>query len=375
LATQLSAMELEQADERFAQELATIQGSTREKLTALRNSYLSALLRFETRVRTGGDLDGVQAARQEIQRVENGESLLPPEPATHPDLLQMQEVIEQQLSRFRLEESTAIRELVQNVQRYASGQASSLTQQGEIPKALSWRNWGQELEEREPVERALTFLTELEGAAPDPDEQLAAERHPALEGEPVEIVTRRSEEFSERPAAYRLGSQPDGDEKRLRPGTPSMQGSGHTRVSVQVRLVDEVDTLATERTGWSTARSKAHTYVARLQISPLVGKPLGRTLAVFDLFKRGSGSQRELLRSDRILLPPQEPGVQRVVDSGMYRYETFKYRDDWGYRLEQATADEFYGYVVTVFDEKGNMILQRSSDRALDEYAREAPPE
>jgi hypothetical protein len=156
--------------------------------------------------------------------------------------------------------------------------------------------------------------------------------------------------------------------------TPSAQGSGLTLISAQLRLVDEENTVNKNFTGWSSHRQKTHLFVGRLQMTPLPGRSIGRSLVTFDLYKKGSGSRREIIRTDSILIPPVAAGQQVVVDSGVYAYETEKYRYTGGYRYESATADEFNGYIVSVFDERGKLILQRSSDRQLDDYARTEPP-
>ena len=100
-----------------------------------------------------------------------------------------------------------------------------------------------------------------------------------------------------------------------------------------------------------------------------------KSLVVFDLYKRGSGSKRQIIRTDKIIVPPLDGGKWVFVDSGKYQYETEKYRSIYGSSYDDATAEEFYGYVVSIFDEQGKLYYQRATNRVLNDYARTSPPE
>jgi hypothetical protein len=367
---------LEAFEARFNEELGKIRAENQGKVSGLRRNYMAALLRFESTARQNGDLEGVEATRKEIQRIESSENLEPENDSTHPDILNMQGVIRETLQTYQLEEAREIETLLRNVATYVDSASSSLTQNNQIQDAIAWRNWGEALKDRPVLASALQRLKEekaevkeAENAAADPNGF-----HQALQGNPVEVVKEVAKKFPSGPRLYAAGSEPKGDDKRIGGSKiPSAAGAGMSLLTSRIRLIEEDETLHSDRTSYYSSKSKSLLYVARVEMSPLPGKPLGRTLVVFDMFKRGSGSKREIIRTDHILLPPIDPGQRVVIDSSPYAYETSKVRY-FGQSYSGSTADEFYGYVVTMFNENGELFYQRATDTMLVDYARKTPP-
>ena len=76
------------------------------------------------------------------------------------------------------------------------------------------------------------------------------------------------------------------------------------------------------------------------------------------------------------MAPAMPSGARWVADSGTYSYETTSL--DYtipGYDRDTATADEFYGFIVSIFDQDGQLLLQRATERMLNEYARTSVPD
>jgi len=372
------SLTLEDFGVRFEEELEKIVETRQEKQAELRRKYIGALLRIESTAKRQGDLTGVEAARAEIKRVELEPNLAPENISSHPEIARMQNVVKDTLTEYQTEQHQKVQQLVQTVRGYIESASSNLVQQDKIEEAIAWRNWGEKLEERPKVAAAIQMLQEkqrrleeLENRPPDVESF-----HPALRGDPIRLLTEKAKSFPGRPGAYIAGTEPTGKEKRLGSAKiPSAQGAGNTILSGRIKLIEEEVTTNSSRTSWSSTREKSHLYVARVEFNPLPGKDLGRTLVIFDLYKRGSGSRREVIQTDSMVLPPISSGKRMIVDATPYRYESYKYRDEWGYRAESATADEFYGYIVSFFDQDGDLFYQRATESVLEDYARTAPPE
>ena len=304
--------------------------------------------------------------------------MVPDSFASHPRIEQMHKVLREQMDGFQVERARDVARLTESVKAYAYHMSEQLTRSDRIEEALAWRHWGDGLAEHEAVKTAAVLL-ERENVAMDSSEEAEPEKKeypPALSGRPATLTKTPVNEFAPRPKVYLKGNEPTGDDKPLGRGSiPNAKGAGNGLINSRIILVEEDETLNFSHTWSGSSRHKSHLYVARLEFAPIANKPLGRTLVVFDLFKRGSGSKREVIRTEKILLPPIKPQTKVVVDAGAYAYETRKYRSHYSnYRYKNATADEFYGYIVSMFDETGELVFQRSTDRMLDEHARERPP-
>jgi len=366
-------------DQRFQEELSKLNEQRRERETQLRGGYLAALLRFETQARQATDLDGVMESRKEIERVERGGSLKTQDLSKHAEVARLQTMANGQVTGFEKARAEGVVQLARNYAQFLENGSATFTQQGKIEEALAWRSKAQTVYEIDAFVEANRFLGKqeakaaaIEAATPSAP---AAEVHPALRGKPTEIIAKPTTEVSDKPVAYWSGNEPTASEKRVQESTPSAAGTGHTLLTGRLKMIEDKVTNNRYSTGWSSWKSQSLLYVGRVQFGPLPGRSMGKTLVVIDLFKRGSGSKREVIRTDRILLPPLESGRQVVVDSGAYEYNTEKYRSSYSsYRYDYASNDEFYGFVVSFFDETGSLIFQRSSQKALDSYARTLPP-
>lgn len=373
------SMTLEECDRRFNEQLDLLKQQHREKVEGMQRSYLAALLRFENEAKQRGDLTGVQAARREIGRVEDLEKLSTLdefEPSDHERIRHMRGVMRERLDAFGLERAQGVAGLADSVGEYVDRTSMELTQQNKIDQAVAWRKWSEKLDENQEVLIANRKLNRRQAVrkAENPPPRAGDNLHDALKGTPVKLKDGPPEGFPDRAAAYRGGSEPPAKDKKIgHASIPNAKGMGGAYITSKVKLVDQSDTLASSRGYYSHYKHETELFVPRLEFNPLLNKPLGRTLVVFDLYKRGSGSKRELITTDSILLPPIEAQRKVVVDAKPYAYETQKYR---GYftRYESSTAEEFYGYIVTIFDENGEMIFQRSTERALNDLAREHPP-
>ncbi|GEM_PF-1066376 len=372
------SLTLKDFEARFEEELAKIVQARQEKQAELRGKYMGALLRIESAAKRQGDLNGVESARAEIKRVELEPNLAPEELSTNPEIARIQNVVKETVREYQVEQNQKVQQLVQTVRGYIESASSNLVQQDKIEEAISWRNWGEKLEDRPKVAAALEMLQEkrrrleeLENRPPDVESF-----HPLLREDPVRFPKEKAKQFPDEPNAYRAGTEPSGKEKRLGSAKiPTAKGAGNTILSGRVKLIEEEVTTSSNRTSYSSAREKSHLFVARVEFNPLPGKQLGRTLVIFDLYKRGAGSRREVIRTDSLVLPPVPSGQRVVVDSGPYRYESSQYRYAWGSRSETATAEEFYGYIVSFFNEEGDLFYQRATESVLEDYARTAPPE
>ncbi|MGA0332503.1 MAG: hypothetical protein ACO3N7_00840 [Kiritimatiellia bacterium] len=320
----------------------------------------------------------LQEFRGEITRVENQETLPRFRALGPPQLEEMRKTMFTLKQAVQKEESESVVGLVNNLKAYAQSRSSEFTRQGDIETAVAWRDWEQSLQENAVIASAYEFS----GGGGDSvnrgrdREQAQPDVHDALSGSTARIITDPQDTFSGSPRVYWSGAEPKGKEKRIqRASTPNAKGAGHTKLTAQILLIEEEDTLRKSSSILSSYKEKELTFVPRIKMSPLVGQSLDRTLVVFDLYKRGLGSKRGVIRTDQILLPPLASSDTVVVDAGTYKYETEEYDSRYSsYDYESASADEFYGYIVTIFNKDGEMIYQRATERVLDDYARETPP-
>lgn len=371
------AQTLEDFEERFDSELMKIEEKADESEEGLRKQYMGALLRFDAEARRNGDLDGLEAARLEIKRVESPGTLEVDGETGHEHINRMRGIIRKKMRQIRVSRAKNVSRMVESVERYAHNHSTRLTRENRIEDAKAWRDWSEALRERPLVANALNRINQIEAK----ERRMEAARndpsnfHEALQGSPVVLVKAPAKEFPGSPAAYLAGNEPKGSDKRLSGvRTPSAAGAGNSLVSSRVMLVEDEATLSSSRSSYYSTRRKEHVYVPRVEISPLPTKSLGRSLVVFDLYRRGSGSKREIIRTDQLLLPPVESGVKLVLDSGPYEYETHKTRSAYFGSSKSATAHEFYGYVVSIFDQDGALFYQRATESGLEDYARETPP-
>jgi len=365
---------LESAETRYQEELKKLTEERDKRDQALVQNYLGELLRYEARARNSSDLDGVLAARGEVARVENEGVQPPAAPSPDTEVARLQEMMLEQSRRHARMKGERLLELLEGITRFAGTQSMEHTRRNDIPGAIAWRDWAQNLQQRPEALRAKGHSETSGGPSGGPGD---AETLPTLHSSPVaEVHARPVEDFVDQPRAFVLGNEPKGKETRQNESTPSAAGSGHTLLQARLRLVDEEDTLNRYNTPWSSFRLRSHLYVPRLQFTPLPGRNMGESLVVFDLFKRGSGANREIIRTDSLRLPPVPAGAQVVIDAGVYAYQSERYRASYagGHRGEQASADLFHGFIVTIFDRQGRMLFQRSNDRGLNAFARTEPP-
>jgi hypothetical protein len=377
LSSQAQQMTLEKCDSHFNEQLDLLKSQYRERVQTLQGNYLAALLRFESNARMQGNLEDVQAARLEIEQVEADEEGRNIVPSDNERIKNMQEIRAQQLKSFADERARGVMALVDAVKFFAENTSRELTRDNQIDKAVKWNDWLNTLEAQPDVVVAMrTVQQQRQNKRVERQESSASEMHQALRGEPIKLLDTRTMELPDGPRAYLAGNEPDGSEKQLanvRP--PSASGIGNTVLTGTIKLIEEDNTLASSRSHWSNYSRKGHLHMPRLEFSPLIGKPMGRSLVVFDLFKRGSGTRREVIRTESILLPPLDPDDKVVVDAQPYEYESERYRSQYSnYRSDRSTEDQFYGYIVTIFDENGELIFQRTTERALNEYARKSIP-
>jgi hypothetical protein len=372
------AQTLDDFTERLDQELGDAQRQRDDALKQLRSDYLGALLRLESDLRKSGDLDGVEAARREIRRVETREDFhANVEDGGHGRISAMQKIIATQRKAIEGRQVERVYTLVTSVEQYVQNRAATLTRENNIAEARLWRDFGATIRERPMVAKVIRKIDHLE----EMERRREAERndpsnfHPALQGTPAQLIQSATKKFPEQAAVYVAGNEPQGEDKRLGTAkTPSAAGAGNTLLTSRVKLVEIESTLSEHRSSHSRGSTKLLSFVPRLEVTLLPGKSIRRSLVVFDLYKRGSGSDREIIETHKILLPELGSSEKIVVDSGPYAYESYKYRTRYGYRSESVSAEEFYGYIVTMFDQDGNLIFQRAAGNGLEDYARTAPP-
>lgn len=373
ISTQLfsQGMSLEEFNQRYKQELGKITQSREAQTQALKIKYMGALLRLENQAKTQGNLDLLQATRAEITRIEQEENIAD-ETDMPPELQDLHQVVVN-LNREHIKtESEAVVKLVDNLKSYADSRSVDATRQNDIPQAVAWQKWASDVGNDALVSRAYETVNRPQkdaGSGDNPQNNV----HESVQGTPTQIIEEKANEFVGSPRVYRKGKEPEGNEKRIRGSTPSMQGAGNTLLTGTLTLIEEKDI---NKSGFSgNYKEKSLTYVPRLTISPLIGKTLDPCLVVFDLFKRGSGSKRAIIRTDKIITPFLKTSDQIVIDAGKYEYETEEYNSSISsYDYKYSTEDEFYGFIVTIFNQKGELIFQRASERILNDYARETPP-
>jgi len=368
-------MSLGEVQGRLSEELENISTETLDQHKELKRVYLSALLRRESAARREGDLDTLQAIREEVVRIEHLERLTAPPSTTSETLRKLSSIVSEKINEIDQEAADKVSTLVTSLEAYSETQATEHTRRGNLNEAIAWRDWGRELKEQPDIAEILsvTVLPETaftsDHASADQDSNLYTLRE-------QKRITTQANEFSDSPALYEAGAEPKGDEKRISAHTPSAQGAGHTLMQATISLINEDDTISNHG-GYSYEYThKSHLYIARITFTPLPGKSLEPSLVVFDLFKRGSGSKRAVIRTDGMLIPAMASGDRWVADSGPYTYETTKYDSRFShYDRESATADEFYGFIISIFNSQGELLLQRASERALGDYARSEVPD
>lgn len=367
---------LQETQSRFNEEMQKLQSEKISRQNDLKAMYLPALLRFETRTRREGNLEALQAVRNEIQRVEGIEGLTPPPVEAREYLQALGNIVTEKLAEIEKHSVTRKLDIVNSLSDFSERRATLHTQQGALEKALAWRDWGQSLKE-DPVVREALEAQQRHDKKQQAASRAAERNKPAvLRLPPLKPVETKAAKFSATPALYRAGVEPDGDEKRISSFTPSAQGAGHSLLQTNLKLIENVEVLSNiDRRGYDY-KHKAHTFVARVEFSPLPGKSLDRSLIVFDLYKRGSGTDRGVIRTEGFMAPPLPSGARWVADAGTYSYETTSVDYSFpGYDRDTATADEFYGYIVSIFDKDGKLLLQRSTERMLNEFARTSVPD
>lgn len=366
------AMSIDAFNQRFEQELSKIIEVQETQTRELNIKYMGALLRLENQAKSQGNLELVQAARAEITRVENNQELEVFGNPVPTELKDMQQVMQNMILQYRKQQSDAVVKLVESLKPYADSRSVEATRQNDIAQAVAWRDWEKNLSENDVIQRAYARMEKGQTSGNN-QERNTADHHAAVQGKVAEIKETKANDFSSSPSIFRKGMEPDGREKRISTSTPSMQGAGNTQLTGTLVLIEEKDI---NKSGfYGTLKKKSLTYVPRLSISPIIGNSLERSLVVFDLYKRGSGSKRSIIRTEKIIMPALVASDQVVIDAGRYDYETEEYDSNWSsYGYKKSTEDEFYGFIVTIFNSQGELIYQRASERVLNDYARETPP-
>ena len=353
--------------------IAQSESKKADDLAKLKNNYLEALFRAESEAKRQGNLDGLQQVRQEIQKVDQAKDFSPSTTEGYPRLQQITGVMRQELDKLGQEQAESISALITSVTSYSEREVTNLTRQGKVNEAIKWQDWAKGLRTRQDVAPILAKgKVQQPAEAPQPDQPRAASG--LFAKKPSEVITSKANGFEKTPRVYAANAQPDGKEKRIKENRTTMAGSGGTTFQARLKLVEEKKTLAkSEGWGWDYDHI-AFTYVARLEVGLLPNQSTGPCLVVFDLFKRGSGSKRSIIRTEGVLMPAMSFGERRVIDSGTYSYETEEYDTNSTYDHKSSTADEFYGYIVSIFDDSGRLMYQRTTERILAEIARTEPP-
>jgi hypothetical protein len=367
------SMSLNDFNQRFEEELAKITQTRKSQTGELKIKYLGALLRLENQAKNQGNLDLVQAARAEITLVETGGKIGGDSEAVPEQLMELRIVMKNLYREYEKAEAEQVVALADKLKAYALNVSVEYTRQNEIEKAVAWQNWSNEVANDDLVGSAYAIVNKPHRNTRNGDNP-KQDFHENVRGTPAKIIEEKMQDFEASPRVYRKGKEPEGNEKRIRSSTPSMQGAGNTQLTGTLMLIEE---KSISKSGYSgNYKEKSLTYVPRLSISPIVGKSLDPCLVVFDLYKRGSGSKRGIIRTDKIVIPSLSASDQIVIDAGKYEYETEEYDSSFStYEYKYSTEDEFYGFIVTLFNTNGELIFQRASERILNDYARETPPE
>ena len=135
-------------EKRLEVEVAVIRAQTDEGVNTLRTQYLVALLRLDVQLRRNGDLDGLRAVREEIERVEGGNPLEMPMPPMNGDLVRLQEVVRAQFAEISRKETASLEELAVRLAQVAEENVRTLTRENRIEEALAWREWSNSLRPR-----------------------------------------------------------------------------------------------------------------------------------------------------------------------------------------------------------------------------------
>lgn len=374
---------LEQMDAYYDDQIRKLELAYREQMKNLERGYVRALDRGVASAQEKSNLNAVLALQQEISRLEQGGKLRTDLPEGAPAALKtMQSKIAEAQGNYQRVRSQEIEKLTLRYISNLDSRSAAATRNGNIDQALRYRDRANQLREHPKYLAALDVLAKSQNlvsaggssgnsttAAEVPSEwELLNRKAPALVSIPATRLPAKT-------TAYVKGCEMDINTKRVRSSTPSAAGSGMTRVSCNVALVDDKDTRNSWRTSYSSSRTNYHTVVPRLTMTPLPNKPLGKSLVVFDYYSRGKGSLRNRIATHSVLVPPLEAGESIVVDSQPHRYSVYKYRSAYSGTYKSTTGDEFYGFVVSVFGTDGDLILQRSSNNALHDIARTQPPQ
>lgn len=146
LQAQPASVEAMQA--RLDKEIEALEQKRQERLDALRDPYMKALVRQAGEARSRGDTSTLSVLAEEAKRVQAGGPLQPDEPATEPPLKSLHDILSNQVEKIDEEYNRGLRGMIPNVAAYAEKKALELRRSGKSVEGENWETWGRGLQDR-----------------------------------------------------------------------------------------------------------------------------------------------------------------------------------------------------------------------------------
>lgn len=328
----------------------------RHALTAdLNKNYLNFIQRMEDQYQRSGNLDAVMGYRAERERFKKSGNIRREDINTSiPDLAKAQ-------AHYRSIQSAPVfmaveKEIVDLTERYLSAierVERQLVMSNKLEEAQTVRAEQQRVKEMPEYRMAQQLLATTEAPA------LAAS--PTTQAWPTGV--------------YRLGEEPpmEASEVMLRyTGMKSRAMAPRVQGKLFVTMKSEETRDSKSQSSWSSSIEKSgfYSYFPRLVLRPSAHESLDGATVVFEYFIRPLGDRTRPARSrtEHIPLPPMNKGENVVVDGAgvrLYQYKSEDYSRYGGYRSENQTGAQLYGFIASVYDASGEMIFQRTDKSQL----------
>jgi hypothetical protein len=389
------ASEVDSLRKVYDQNLESIEKESAEKDITLPDSYLKELEALQKNLQKNGDLEGWQAVAGEVARFKDGLKIPQDKIAASPaSLSALQKKYQELLLGTENDKSRKIVSLTEKYVGRLTGIQKNLTIVGKIDDAILVNNEIKRVKALPKVTAAEFAVMALDADKKDQDKpgKAAAAKDQEKPGGPLPDGDARPAKGALAPDVIVKGgvSAPEGVKIYQGQNPPPVQGitfkslplSGteRMRVSKKVAAAVMVGKKTDTKTTVSTSSSYSHhqrtgsslCYI-RVTVKPSnVSYVLENTKLVVqsfakDLSGRSGGAE---LKMDVVKLPKMEGGAQVCVECQPVVTSVSSIRSR-GYYASDSMAvsnsgQEFYGIIVSVFDDSGALIYQGASNDSLE---------
>jgi hypothetical protein len=383
-------VDLKALQDTYSKAIQKVEGDSASAAQSLPANYIKELQKLQQTSQKAGDLDGLTAANQELERFKT-EQTVPDQPdASAPDALKkLQTQYKTAVAKNDLEKNRKIVSITKQYLENLTALQTSLTKSGNVNEALNVNAEIKRVNADSKFTSAQFALATAETDKPPAttDKQPPDQAKTTAGADKSDKAPKaKTTDNSAKPAASDSDAkiydgQPFPDVAGLNYKPSRLLGSDHItgapKISITASLATENNMQKTSSSSYwgGVERSKRGTmgYDLRLTLKSAVKTfSVDNPTLVVQYFSKdvvtAGKANPKLIESKKVTLPTIDSTRNVGVDLPpvSLKSESYRYTDSWyGTSGSSSSGSELYGFIVSIFDSSGTLVAQSGSNETL----------